>query len=112
MIYGQLDFDLALVSVQYVHLRSANVVPRRRLYQARQVAGVASAVPLYIVNGVYRNPKVRSQREMLVLAVNPADQPFLESGLKDIVHLLKKDDTAIVDLTTSKGYDRVGPGTM
>src|SRR5436190_15744121 len=57
MIYDQLDFDLALVSAQYVHLRSANSLPRRRLYQARQVAGVASAAPLYVVNGIYRNPK-------------------------------------------------------
>jgi putative ABC transport system permease protein len=112
MIYDLLDFDLALVSVQYVHMRSTNAIPRRRLYQAKQVAGVASAAPLYIVNAIYRNPIIRSQREMLVLGVNPADQPFLDQQLKDSISLLKKDDTAILDQKTSKGYDRVGPGTI
>src|SRR5437660_3439540 len=60
MIYDQLDFDIALVSPQYVHLRAPNTLPRRRLYQAKRVPGVAAAMPLYISNGVYRNPGNRT----------------------------------------------------
>src|SRR5713226_9432025 len=67
MIFDQLDFDIALLSPQYVHLRAAHFFPRRRLDQARRVPGLASAIPLYVTNGVYRNPTSRSEREILVL---------------------------------------------
>src|SRR5882724_6510470 len=97
MIYDQLDFDLALLSPQYVHLRAANFFPRRRLDQAKRVRGLASAIPLYVANGVYRNPTSRTEREMLVLGVNPADQPFNVPDLIEKLPLLKKDDTAILD---------------
>src|SRR5438445_11102713 len=53
MIYDQMDFDVALASPQYVHLRAANVIPRRRLDQAKRAPGVASAIPLYVSNGIF-----------------------------------------------------------
>jgi putative ABC transport system permease protein len=112
MIYDQLDFDVALASPQYVHLRAANVIPRRRLYQAKRVTGVASAIPLYVNNGIFRNPVARSQREIVVLGVDPADRPFSLPELRDNLPKLKKDDTAIMDVKTGKGYDLVAPGTM
>src|SRR6516165_6196061 len=83
MIYDLLDFDVALVSPQYVHLRSANVIPRRRLDQAKRFAGVASVAPLYVSNGVYRNPVSRTEREIVVLGVDPSSQLFQEPGLRE-----------------------------
>jgi putative ABC transport system permease protein len=112
MIYDLLDFDVALVSPQYVHLRSANVIPRRRLDQAKRFAGVASVAPLYVSNGVYRNPVSRTEREIVVLGVDPSSQLFQEPGLRESLPLLKKDDTAIMDVKTGKGYDHVSPGTI
>jgi putative ABC transport system permease protein len=112
MIYDLLDFDVALVSPQYVHLRSANVIPRRRLDQAKRIGGVASVLPLYLANGVYRNPVSRTQREIVVLGVDPSGQPFQEPGLRENLSLLKKDDTAIMDVKTGKGYDHVSSGTF
>jgi putative ABC transport system permease protein len=112
MIYDQLDFDVALASPQYVHLRAPNVIPRRRLYQAKRVPGVASAVPLYVGNGVFRNPETRSQREIVVLGVDPDDPAFRQPELKEYLPRLKKNDTAIVDIKTGKGYDLVHPGTV
>jgi putative ABC transport system permease protein len=113
MIYDQLDFDVVLLSPNYVHMRCANVIPRRRLSQAKQVPGVASAVPLYVLNGLYRNPETRSQRDIVVLGVDPGDrQPFRIQGLMENLPLLTKDDTAIVDAKTSKGYDRPRAGMV
>jgi putative ABC transport system permease protein len=112
MIYDQLDFDIALVSPQYAHLRAANSFPRHRLFQAKEVPGVASAVPLYINNTYFRNPRSRSLREIVVLAVPPRDALVRTPGLKDNLHRLLIEDTAIMDVTTSKGYDPVGPGTF
>jgi putative ABC transport system permease protein len=111
MIYDQLDFDVALVSTQYVHLRASGTFEKDRLYQAKQVPGVASAVPVYVNNGIFQNPESRTQREIVVVGVQPADAPFRIPELRDNAHLLAKADTAIIDRTTGKGYDRVGPGT-
>ncbi|MCI0459599.1 MAG: FtsX-like permease family protein [Gemmataceae bacterium] len=110
MIYDLLDFDLALASPQYVHLRAPNSIPRRRLSQAKQIAGVASAVPIYMANGIYRNPESRTQREMVVIGVDPSQQPFQLPELKENLPKLKRDDTAIMDIKTGKGYDRPTPG--
>jgi putative ABC transport system permease protein len=112
MIYDQLEFDVALVSPQYAHLRAANTIPRLRIYQAKTVAGVAKAVPLYVNNGLFRNPEARSQREVVVLGVVPEDDPFALPEIRAILPRLQKDDTAIMDVRTGAGYDRVTPGTM
>ena len=112
MIYDQLDFDVALVSSHYAHLRAANTLPLRRVYQARTVPGVASAVPLYVGNGLIRNPVSRSRREVLVVGVAPEDDPFSLPAIREALPLLKKDDTAIMDGLTGVGYDRVVVGTV
>jgi putative ABC transport system permease protein len=112
MIYDQLDFDVALVSPQYAHLRAANTIPLRSLYQAKAVPGVASAVPLYVSNTLFRNPGTRSQKEIVVLGVPPDTAPFSLPALQENLHKLKKPDTAIMDIKTGLGYDPVVPGMM
>src|SRR5437764_5240818 len=44
MVFDQLQFDAALVSPQYVHLRASSSILKKRLQQALSVEGVASAV--------------------------------------------------------------------
>src|SRR2546421_7546559 len=63
-VFDQLDFDVALVSPQYVHLRASGSIRKDRLQQARAINGVANAVPLYVGNGIWRNPQTHWQREM------------------------------------------------
>src|SRR4051812_35660282 len=112
MIFDQLDFDLALVSPQYVHLRAAGVIPRRRLYQAKAVAGVERAVPFFVGNGTWRNPQSKERHEILELAVDPREHPFKLPELAANAHLLKRDDVAIVDTKAQKSYGKVSPGTV
>ena len=107
MIYDQLDFDVALVSSHYAHLRASNTLALRRVYQARTVPGVASAVPLYVANGLIRNPVSRSRREVVVMGVAPEDDPFSLPAIRAALPRLKRDDTAIMDVLTGAGYDRV-----
>src|SRR5260370_32859255 len=92
MVFDQLDFDIALVSPQYVHLRAAGAFPRQRLYQAKGVPGVASAAPFFIGNGTWRNPQNQSRHEILVLGIDPREQPFGLAELVASAPLLKKDD--------------------
>ena len=101
-----------LRSPQYAHLRSAGSLPRRRLYQAEAIAGVASAAPLYVANGVYQEPESRTHHEVVVLAVDPRTQPFALPELASNVHRLTEDDTALMDRLTRSDYDPVRPGQM
>jgi putative ABC transport system permease protein len=111
-IYDQLDFDVVLRSPQYGHLRAANTVPRRRLYQAAAVAGVASAAPLYVNNGVYQEPESGTHHEVIVLAIDPRTQPFALPEIANNVHRLTQDDAALMDRLTRTDYDPVRPGQM
>jgi putative ABC transport system permease protein len=110
LIYDQMDFDIALVSPQYVHLRAANAIPRRRLEQAKRVKGVEWVTPLYVGNGLFRNPDTRSQKEIVVLGVDPNAKLFKVPAVAENLSRLKKEDTAIMDAVTGKGYDPVRVG--
>ena len=114
MVFDQLDFDVALVSPQYVHLRAAGSIPKRRLQQAKSVPGVESAVPFYVGNGIWRTPdQNKAQREMLILGVDPREPPFNPKQVPDLVllaPLLQKDDTVIVDVKAQKGYGKAKVG--
>jgi putative ABC transport system permease protein len=112
LIYDQMDFDIALVSPQYVHLRAATSFSRRRIDQAKSVPGVASVTPLYVGNSLFRNPESRNQREIVVMAVDPGAELFKVPEVKENLSKLKKDDTAIMDAVTGKGYDPVLPGMI
>jgi len=111
-VYDQLDFDVVLRSPQYAHLRASGTLPRRRLSQAEAIAGVASAVPLYVANGVYQEPESRTHHEVIVLAVDPRTQPFALPAIASNVNRLMEDDTALMDRLTRPDYDPVMPGQM
>jgi putative ABC transport system permease protein len=110
LVYDQLQFDVALVSPQYVHLRAAGVFPLERLSQAEAQAGVANAAPLYIASGLYRTSDARTQREIIVLGVDPADHPFRIPAMVEQAQRLTGRDTAIMDTSTVKGYGPVYAG--
>jgi putative ABC transport system permease protein len=74
------------------------------------VPGVASAVPLYINNGVYQEPESRTHHEVIVLAVDPRTQPFALPEIANNVHRLTEDDSALMDRLTRTDYDPVRVG--
>jgi putative ABC transport system permease protein len=112
MVFDQLDFEIALVSPQYVHLRAAGAIPKVRLNQAKAVDGVQNAVPFYVGNGIWRNPQKHWQREMLILGVDPREPTFKFPELIALAPGLKRDDTVIVDVKAQKGYGKVEVGTQ
>jgi putative ABC transport system permease protein len=110
MIFDQLKFDIALRSPQYAHVRAAGTVPLRRLAQARAVPGVATAVPLYVGNGTYQEPRSHLRREIIVLAVDPQTEPFAQPELVADRWRLSEDDAAVMDSTTRRDYEPVAAG--
>lgn len=112
LLFDQMDFDIVLRSPQYAHIRAPGSVPRRRLSQAEAIPGVAAAMPLYVGNGTYQEAESGVRREMIVLAVDPRDQPFKLPALAANVSRLAQDDTALMDGTTGPNYEPVHAGTI
>ncbi len=112
MVYDQMDFDLCLVSPHYYLLLEPDSFPRRRLQQARAVPGVTRVLPLYAASTFFRNPQKRFHKQVLVLGIDPAQQPFRIPAVVQAAPLLKKRDTAIWDTKTQTGYGDVQGGTV
>ncbi|MGB7444176.1 MAG: ABC transporter permease DevC [Coleofasciculaceae cyanobacterium] len=73
----QLQADLVLISTQAENFGRLRTFARRRLYQAQDVPGVASADALYIASKEWRNPQTREKTSMLIVGQNP-DQPAFD----------------------------------
>jgi putative ABC transport system permease protein len=83
LIYDQLDFDLVLLSPDYVQFSQPGSFPRARLANLRSRPGVASAYPLYLTFEYWHKdrgePAVSDdlgKRRLLVLAFAPGDPIF------------------------------------
>jgi putative ABC transport system permease protein len=70
-LYDKLDFDVLLVSRNYMNLNSTGTFPRERVFQAAGLAGVEWAAPLYVGIHLWRNP----------LSAPDAAGPHARSGL-------------------------------
>ena len=112
MVFDQFDFEVALVSPQYVHLRAAGAVPHRRLYQARSIPGVAHVAPFFIGNASWRTPQTGFRREILVVAVDPREACFRLPELTALAPLLQQEDTVLVDQKAQKSYGTVQTGDV
>lgn len=75
-IYGRLEFDLLLISPQYLHISKPGVLPKSRLYQAKSVPGVADARPLYLGFNVWLNERERRRRGIFVMGFDLANPVF------------------------------------
>src|SRR5690348_6336880 len=53
LVYDQFDFDIALVSPQYVDLGTSGAISKSSLRRAESVPGVLWARPVYIGNGLW-----------------------------------------------------------
>jgi putative ABC transport system permease protein len=74
-LYDHLEFDLLLVSSEYLDLNRPGNLPRERLAQAR-VEGVNNVVPLTVGVGLWHDPRpdvaIRRQWNIMMLGVEPA----------------------------------------
>src|SRR5262245_10938392 len=56
LLFDQLDFDLLMVSSEYITLNRSSSFPRDRLAQAHAVSGVQTVRPLTTALGLWREP--------------------------------------------------------
>lgn len=80
LFYDHLDFDLLLVSTEYLEMHHAGTLSRFRLAQAREVPGVTAVRPLSLSVGLWRDPRPKHNPSMpprrwniLLVGVDPTE---------------------------------------
>lgn len=112
LLHDLMDFELVLVSPQYVALRSSSSFPRRRLPQAAAVEGVAGVTGLHVGGAVWRNTETGQFVDVLVLGVDPESSPFVDETLARQVPRLTRDDLALVERNSHAMLGPHAPGTV
>jgi putative ABC transport system permease protein len=109
-VYEALDFDVLVLSPQYVFVAHPADFPRPRLEEARSIDGVESIVPVWIGFGEWRNPGTRERWNILVLGVEPEKRPFRDLAVNDLLPRLIPRDTALSDLLARPEQGNPTPG--
>jgi putative ABC transport system permease protein len=112
LIFDRLNFDLAVLSRDYLHLGKASHIPIERMYQAQAVPGVKSAAPFWVGFSLWLNqdPKNRQRRSMMLLAFRPEDRVFNLPELDAQRDRLKEVRTVSVDQRSRKEFGPHAPG--
>jgi putative ABC transport system permease protein len=109
-VYDALDFDVLVLSPQYVFVARPADFPRPRLEQARAIQGVESLLPVWIDLGEWRSPETRKRWNILTIGVDPAQRPFRDPALNDQLSLLMPRDTGLIDLLSRPEHGHLAPG--
>jgi putative ABC transport system permease protein len=99
--------DLVMLSPQAKNFGNLNSFPRRRLFQAQNLAGVESTSPLYAQLGSWRNPKTKLKAPVLVLGFNPAQIVLNIPELVQQGQLLNGADIYLLDRLSAREYRQV-----
>ncbi len=105
-LIDRLNADIIIIN----RLKNNMFVPaafaRRRLYQARALAEVESAYPLYLSDVRWKNPVTKQTRPVRVVAFNLADPVLSLPEIQIHLNQLKLPNTALID---ERARAEVGP---
>jgi putative ABC transport system permease protein len=119
LVYDHLDFDLLVVSSEFVNLGAPASFPRARLAQAGAAPDVRSARPLTAIVGLWRRPAPpggrASEWPIMALGVEPAELPaVLRDPVGRVVRspeelaahaaLLGRTDLVLIDRSSRREY--------
>jgi putative ABC transport system permease protein len=109
-VYDALDFDLLVLSPQYVFLAHPAQFSRDRLEQLRAIDGVESVIPVWLAVGDWRNPETREQWHILTFGIEPMHRPFRNETLNNQLSLVTIPDTALIDSLSRPESGHLAPG--
>jgi len=112
LFYDHLRFDIAIVSSDYLFFSRPGQIPRARLYQALAHDQVTGASPLYIGYTQWRNADTGERREVLVLGVEPRNEPLEVPELASGGAALSVPDSVFFDRATRPEYGPRAPGVI
>ena len=96
--------DIVLISTQADNLANLRTFPRRRLYQALDVPGVASVDSLYVGSVDWRNPSTRDKASMMILGHDPSQPVFDLPTVNQQLDRIKLPDTVLFDRAARGDY--------
>jgi putative ABC transport system permease protein len=99
-LYEALDFDLVLLSTEYVALGETRGFPRSRLAQTRAARGVQEVIPLYVGFYSWRNPDTRVLRKLFVIGSDPRRRVFRLPEVTARLEALHLPRTVLIDRLT------------
>ena len=104
LVHRKLKADLVLINPQALNYTELSTFPRRRLYQATDVPGVASAEALYINSVQWKNPQTRQKTSVMVIGMN-VDRPALDlPEVNQNLDTIKLPDTFLFDRASRGEY--------
>jgi putative ABC transport system permease protein len=116
-LFHALDFDLILLSSNYLNTTRARSLPSNRIYQALEHADVVSVSPLYIDWQTWRiQDSSQQRRAILVLAFNLEDPVFVQDRVfrsqpaEECLNRLRVPDTILMDTSTRAYFGPRQPG--
>ena len=104
LLHRGLKTDLVMMNPQALHWAEMSTFPRRRLYQAMDVPGVASAEALYINSVRWKNPQTSQKTSVMVIGMN-VDRPAFEfPEVNQNLDKIKLPDTFLFDRASRGEY--------
>ncbi|MDX2097627.1 MAG: ABC transporter permease DevC [Leptolyngbyaceae cyanobacterium bins.59] len=103
-LHRTLDTDIVLISPQARNVVNLATIPRRRMLQAENVAGVQSADPLYSAFANWKNPQTRKETAILVVGFNPNQVPFAIPEVQQNRDVMKLPDRVLFDRASRGDY--------
>ncbi|MGF1601646.1 MAG: ABC transporter permease DevC [Thermosynechococcaceae cyanobacterium] len=106
-LHRLIDADIVLLSPQARNLSNLSTIPRRRLYEAMDIAKVQSTSALYIGFTDWKHPTTHKKTSMLVVGMDPGRHAFLLPEVTQNQDNIKLPDTLLFDRGTRGDYAQV-----
>jgi putative ABC transport system permease protein len=103
ILFDKLDYDLMLLSPDYIDVYRPGSFARARLYQMLADPDVHDVAPLYVTSSFWRivqpnDPQRQGRRRnMMIVGFNLADHPFRLPGLRAEAEALKEPGAVLID---------------
>jgi putative ABC transport system permease protein len=105
-LINRFNADIVIINRLKNNMFVPSAFARRRLYQARALAAVESAYPLYLSDVRWKNPITKQTRPVRVVAFNLADPVLSLPEIQTHLDQLKLPNTALID---ERARAEVGP---
>ena len=102
--FEAMNFDLLLRSPKYLHLSDTRAFPLLRLYQAAEVSGVKRTTPIEIGLAQWRSPITGGTRNILVIGVEPEQEPFAMPEIRAKTGCLTDRQSILIDRKSRREF--------
>ncbi|NJK34605.1 MAG: FtsX-like permease family protein [Oscillatoriales cyanobacterium SM2_2_1] len=107
LLNASLKADIILRSAQYRDLSLANTFPRRRLFQIRDIPGVASADAFYVEPVVWKNPQTRRKTQVTMVGISTERSALTIPEVESNLTAIRQADTVLFDELSRGSYQEV-----